>query len=144
MTSPDVALSKDSLVLVTGANGYIGSHVVDQLLNAGYKVRGTIRSRKPWLEELFEKKYGKGRFETTIVPAMEAPGAFDEAAKDVAGVVHVVWSLSLRGQRLTWGDTPSGSIFSRRDKKMLTPMPSISRPLMCLLGLTQRLSSPSQ
>ena len=30
--------------LVTGANGYIASHVVDQLLKQGHHVRGTVRS----------------------------------------------------------------------------------------------------
>ena len=34
------------LVLVTGASGYIASHIVEQLLHEGYKVRGTIRSLK--------------------------------------------------------------------------------------------------
>jgi nucleoside-diphosphate-sugar epimerase len=33
-------------VLVTGANGYIAMHVVDQLLKAGYTVRGTVRSTR--------------------------------------------------------------------------------------------------
>eukprot|EP00914_Ancora_sagittata_P013490 GHVO01026547.1.p1 GENE.GHVO01026547.1~~GHVO01026547.1.p1 ORF type:complete len:397 (+),score=40.31 GHVO01026547.1:111-1193(+) len=31
-------------VLVTGASGYIATHVVQQLLKAGYSVRGTVRS----------------------------------------------------------------------------------------------------
>ncbi len=33
-----------SVVLVTGASGYLATHCVQQLLNAGYKVRGTVRS----------------------------------------------------------------------------------------------------
>ncbi|XP_070212933.1 uncharacterized protein [Littorina saxatilis] len=33
-------------VLVTGASGYIGSHVVQQLLAEGHMVRGTVRSLK--------------------------------------------------------------------------------------------------
>jgi nucleoside-diphosphate-sugar epimerase len=31
-------------VLVTGANGFVAMHVVDQLLKAGYAVRGTVRN----------------------------------------------------------------------------------------------------
>ena len=40
-------------VLVTGATGYIGLHCVQQLLNQGYAVNGSVRSpeRK---EEVFE------------------------------------------------------------------------------------------
>ena len=32
------------VVLVTGASGYIATHVIKQLQEAGYKVRGTVRS----------------------------------------------------------------------------------------------------
>lgn len=33
-------------VLVTGASGYLASHIVQQLVRGGYKVRGTVRSLK--------------------------------------------------------------------------------------------------
>ena len=32
-------------VLVTGASGYIANHVVELLLEAGHKVRGSVRSK---------------------------------------------------------------------------------------------------
>ncbi len=35
---------EDGVVLVTGASGYIATHIVQQLLEAGYKVRGTVRA----------------------------------------------------------------------------------------------------
>jgi nucleoside-diphosphate-sugar epimerase len=40
MTTPP----KDALVLVTGASGYIAGHCVRDLLENGYRVRGTVRS----------------------------------------------------------------------------------------------------
>ncbi|PIG87846.1 hypothetical protein AARAC_009850 [Aspergillus arachidicola] len=58
MSNAQHALPKGSRVLVTGANSYIASHVVDQLLQLGYLVRGTIRAPKPWLSEYSTQKYG--------------------------------------------------------------------------------------
>ncbi|KAJ9602511.1 hypothetical protein H2200_013054 [Cladophialophora chaetospira] len=94
MSSDLRRLPKDSLVLVTGANGYIASHVVDVLLKEGYRVRGTIRNEKPWLEDFFASKYGQGKFETVILQDMADSPAFDAAAKDTAGIVHVASDLS--------------------------------------------------
>ncbi len=92
----DPVIPPDSLILVTGANGYIGSHVCDQLLLAGYRVRGTARddSKSQWLHDLFDKTYGPHRFESAIVPDMAKEDAFDEACKDVKGVCHVASILS--------------------------------------------------
>lgn len=80
-------LESGSLVLVTGANGYIGSHVADQLIQAGYRVRGTARdaSKVAWLKEMFDQKYGPGKFESVVVEDMAKAGAYDEACK---GVYH--------------------------------------------------------
>ncbi|KAK3575860.1 hypothetical protein CHS0354_034456, partial [Potamilus streckersoni] len=35
---------KSTVVLVTGASGYIANHIIKQLLEEGYRVRGTLRS----------------------------------------------------------------------------------------------------
>jgi nucleoside-diphosphate-sugar epimerase len=65
----DAVLPQGSSILVTGANGYIGSHVIDQLLKYGYKARGTVRDaeRNTWLQEHFDKEYGTGKFEMVEV-----------------------------------------------------------------------------
>ncbi|KAK0886970.1 hypothetical protein LTR02_017661 [Friedmanniomyces endolithicus] len=84
-------IEKGSTVLVTGVNGFIASHVADQLLQAGYQVRGTVRSQDKanWLYALFDSIYAKGKFEAVTVPDMVADGAFDDAVQGVSGIVHL-------------------------------------------------------
>lgn len=101
MSQRDYAVPRGSRVLVTGANGYIASHIVDVLLQLGFHVRGTVRNEKPWLDRLFAEKYGEGRFESVIVPQMESEGAFQETIKDVAAVIHTVWFYLLQDSQLT-------------------------------------------
>ncbi|KAL2815047.1 NAD(P)-binding protein [Aspergillus cavernicola] len=84
-----------SLILVTGVNGYIASHTVDILLSLGYKVRGTVRAAKPWLDKYFDDKYGKGRFESVIVTALDDPAAWTKGTlTNVAGLCHIASDLS--------------------------------------------------
>jgi len=79
-----------SKVLVTGANGFIASHIINVLLELGYTVRGTVRTPMPWLTDYFTKKWGPNRFELALVPDFQHPGAFDECVKGVSGIIHVV------------------------------------------------------
>ncbi|KAL6690475.1 hypothetical protein J3F84DRAFT_353374 [Trichoderma pleuroticola] len=94
MGPSEYAIPPGGLVLVTGANGYIASHVVDVLLELGYNVRGTVRQEKPWLDRFFEERYGKGRYESIVVPAMEEEDAFASAAKGTAGIIHVATDVT--------------------------------------------------
>ncbi|KAI8631638.1 hypothetical protein F5Y19DRAFT_401106 [Xylariaceae sp. FL1651] len=87
----------DSVILVTGANGLIASWVVDRLLEAGYRVRGTVRStsRCAWMEPFFNSRHGPGRFELVEVADFAAPGAWDSSVKGVAGVAAVAGQARL-------------------------------------------------
>ncbi|GAA5826609.1 hypothetical protein JCM5353_004988 [Sporobolomyces roseus] len=87
-------LPQDSLVLVTGANGYIGSHIVEQLLAFGFRVRGAVRSasKVSGLQERWESKF-PGKFEVVEVPDFAVDGAYDEAAKGVDAIAHVASSM---------------------------------------------------
>ena len=79
-------ISTDSLVLVTGINGYLGSHVADQLLQAGFRVRGTTcaLSKCAPLKKFWDEKYGPDKVEPVVVEDMAIPGAFDEAVQGIS------------------------------------------------------------
>ena len=78
-------------MLVTGANGWLGMHVVDQLLQRGYRVRGTVRDAEKAVStaKYFGERYEPGMFTTAIIPDMAQPGAFDLAARGCAGIIHL-------------------------------------------------------
>ena len=101
MASP--AIPRGSLVLVTGVNGLVSSHVADQLLQAGYRVRGTARSedKAALMKEVFHPKYGKDSFETVVVGDMAAENAFAGAVKGTCWTNSLrLFSLSLKGSSL--------------------------------------------
>lgn len=79
----DAVIPKGSLILVTGACGVVGSNIADRFLHYGYKVRATTRTpeKYAWLVELFEEKYGKGKFELVAVKDITTEGAYDEVTK---------------------------------------------------------------
>ncbi|KAH8995081.1 hypothetical protein EDB86DRAFT_2804906 [Lactarius hatsudake] len=83
-----VAVSPPAKVLVTGANGYLAVWIVKKYLEAGYSVRGTVRSlsKSAFLKEQFAE-YGE-RFELVVVEDITKDGAFDEAVKGVDAVAH--------------------------------------------------------
>ncbi|KAI0286184.1 hypothetical protein BC826DRAFT_1093568 [Russula brevipes] len=83
-----VAVSSPAKVLVTGANGYLATWVVKSYLEAGYSVRGTVRSlaRSAFLKDRFGH-YGE-RFELVVVEDIARDGAFDEAVKGVDAIAH--------------------------------------------------------
>ncbi|KAJ4305682.1 hypothetical protein N0V90_001213 [Kalmusia sp. IMI 367209] len=80
---------KNGLVLVTGANGYLGSITVQTLLSSGYRVRGSVRdsSKHEWMLSHYGPK-----FELVSIPDVSLPGAFDEAIKGIDGVAHIAAS----------------------------------------------------
>ncbi|EME41941.1 hypothetical protein DOTSEDRAFT_74095 [Dothistroma septosporum NZE10] len=88
LTGQDTALPKGSLILVTGASGYIASHVVNEALQAGYKVRGTARTREKC--DATKKTFNNNAdYSTAIVENFEHDGAFDQAVQGVDAVIHV-------------------------------------------------------
>ncbi|KAK2758598.1 putative secondary metabolism biosynthetic enzyme [Arachnomyces sp. PD_36] len=75
------AITKGSTVLVTGANGFIASHVADQILQAGCRVKGTVRSaeKAELISEISEKRHGKDVSSYVVVEDIAAEGALNDA-----------------------------------------------------------------
>ncbi|KAM0258914.1 hypothetical protein ACHAQJ_003570 [Trichoderma viride] len=91
MAEPKTSISKGSLVLVTGATGYLASQVVKLFLERGFRVRGTVRDLKSaaWLNDIFKPYADRGDFEMALVPDLAVDHAFDDAMKGVSGVAHI-------------------------------------------------------
>lgn len=75
-------------VLVTGATGFIGAHIVDALLARGIRVRGATRSLAKGDYMLQTRKHHAGLLEFVQIEDFESPGGLVEAVKDVDGIVH--------------------------------------------------------
>ena len=96
MSSRSPAIPRDSVVLVTGVNGFVASHIGDHILANGYRVRGTVRdkSKGEMMSEVYEKRHGDGRFEFAEVPDLGMDHAFDNAIDGCSAVVHVASDVS--------------------------------------------------
>jgi nucleoside-diphosphate-sugar epimerase len=116
MGSASSTIPPGGLVLITGANGFIGSHIVKGLLKQGYAVRGTVRSedKAAWIKEAMAESKPSATFETVLVPDSTAAGAWDQAVKGVDGIVHVAGDM-------TFGVDPN---------KAITPMMNSVRSLL--------------
>jgi dihydroflavonol-4-reductase len=83
-------------VLVTGASGFIASHIISQLLAAGYRVRGTVRdpARTAKHSHLMALPGAVERLD--LVPAdLLDPDAFDEAVVGCDYVLHTASPFQL-------------------------------------------------
>lgn len=78
----------EQTILITGASGFVASHIIHEFLAAGYNVRGTVRSASAVSKLAAAQGTLSSRLSYAIVPSVSAPGALDEALKGVSGVIH--------------------------------------------------------
>jgi nucleoside-diphosphate-sugar epimerase len=81
--------SPETIILISGINGYIASHIALHLLQQGYTVRGTSRSAsaKDRLVTGPFKDYAT-TYQHAVVKDIAAPGAFDSAVQGVSSIIH--------------------------------------------------------
>ncbi|SCV34372.1 related to aldehyde reductase II [Fusarium fujikuroi] len=85
----------NKIVLVTGANGFIATHVVKDLLQKGYHVRGVVRSQASADAVLKTFRDSSEFLSVIVVPSMTVAGAFDQAVKGVDAVLHIASPFTL-------------------------------------------------
>jgi nucleoside-diphosphate-sugar epimerase len=89
---PSARIPPGSWILVTGANGFIASWTIKALLEAGYRVRGTVRDLRSasWLTKgVFHGYAATGLLVLVAVSDIKAKGALDAVLDDVFGVIHI-------------------------------------------------------
>ena len=81
-------IEKGALVCVTGANGFVASYVIRDLLAAGYRVRGTVRdpSNKAKTAHL-QALEGSANLELVAADLMQ-DGSFDAAMSGCDAAIH--------------------------------------------------------
>ncbi|PBK74752.1 NAD(P)-binding protein [Armillaria solidipes] len=85
----------NTIVLVTGANGFVGTWIVGDLLKGGYSVRAAVRNegRGKHLLDIY-KSYGD-KLKLVAVGDISNSGAFDDAVKGVDAIIHTASPVHL-------------------------------------------------
>ncbi|KZP08664.1 NAD(P)-binding protein [Athelia psychrophila] len=81
-------MSSYSRILVTGVSGFLATHVLEQALEAGFSVRGTVRSAEKG--RAIQNKHANlgNRFEIAVVEDL-VTGDLTQALQNIDAVVHV-------------------------------------------------------
>lgn len=85
------------LIFITGATGFIGSHVVSQSLAAGYKVRLSVRKEEQikTLRKIFSKDLANLDF--AIISDFASPKNFSKTLEDVTHIFHLASPMPGKG-----------------------------------------------
>jgi|SRR5690242_14392241 len=85
------------LIFITGGTGFIGGHVVQQTLEAGYHARLAVRREESI--ETFKKVFWKhlDQLEFVVIRDFTKDGAFSEALSGVNYVFHIASPVPGKG-----------------------------------------------
>lgn len=86
----------DELILLTGATSFICSHVINLLLQEGYKVRGTVRSLTSAKTKAVREIFSAYADKLELVEAdLKRSEGWDEACKGCTFVVHTACPVEM-------------------------------------------------
>lgn len=88
-------MSDKGRVCVTGASGFIASHVIEQLIKAGYQVNGTVRSLSNQERIQHLKSQFSGDLDLFEADLLQ-PGSFDKAFEGCSAVFHTASPFQLQ------------------------------------------------
>jgi nucleoside-diphosphate-sugar epimerase len=81
-------------VLLTGANGFLGSHILSELLSNGFFVRSIVRSQAKADQILLNFPSYGAQMDFGIVEDMTVPGAFDKVVQSIPPFDTVIHQAS--------------------------------------------------
>jgi NADPH-dependent methylglyoxal reductase len=84
-----MASKSSHTLLMTGASGFVGAHVLNAFLEQGYSVRAVARSERSISSIKDAHPAHASQLSFAIVPDLTAPDAFKDAMKGVSGVIHL-------------------------------------------------------
>jgi nucleoside-diphosphate-sugar epimerase len=96
------------IVCVTGANGFLGSNIVKQCLQAGYRVRGTVRNAEDVQATKHLRSLSGASTHLELFSALMGPEnstGFDDAVRGCTAVIHT--ASPARGKYLSCEDVHS-------------------------------------
>jgi len=86
---------KKPLVTVTGASGFIATHLIAQLLEAGYQVRGTVRNAQQSEKYQFLRDLPGSEHLELIEGELLTEGSYDKAIQGAEMVFHTASPYAL-------------------------------------------------
>ncbi|VDM81070.1 unnamed protein product [Strongylus vulgaris] len=116
------------LVLVTGASGYVATHCVAQALAAGYRVRGTVRSKKNMrkVAPLLRLPYADERLELIEADLLNEHD-WPAAVKGCTYILHVASPWPIVADESTIKTAVDGTLFVLRAASMT---PSVKKVVL--------------
>ncbi|KAL3457167.1 NAD(P)-binding protein [Aspergillus heterothallicus] len=81
-------------VLLTGASGFVGAHILKTLLDRGYSVTATVRSSDKGDKILASHQKHQSKLSYAVVKEIAAEGAFDLAVQSIPPFDYVIHAAS--------------------------------------------------